>query len=255
MKITIIGSGWIGTPLAEHLHSLGNEVSVTYRTNTPILSADIAAFRTEDQTEAYNRSISEADYIVFAFPPPRTGSKSHAEVCFEAAASANDNCKFVFTSTTGIYPNENRSFDENEDLSSAPNKHLETENALRAKWQNRLTIIRFAGLVGGNRFPVKNMSASGKTYNSEETVNLIHLKDVLGIITFVIEEKPPVILLNACAPDHPKKGEYYTWMAKELGIDPPLFEKGPTGKLIRSDLSVSLGYIYHFVNPFDFFGN
>ena len=252
MKITIIGSGWIGTPLAEHLHSLGNEVSVTYRTNAPILSADIAVFQSEDQTEAYKKTISQADYIVFAFPPPRTGSKSHAEICFEAAASANDKCKFIFTSTTGIYPNENRSFDENEDLSSYPTKHLETENTLRTKWQDSLTIIRFAGLVGGNRFPVRSMSASGKTYNSEETVNLIHLKDVVGIITFAIEEKIPVNLLNACAPNHPKKGDYYTWMANELDIDPPLFEKGPTGKIIRSDLSISLGYEYCYADPFDF---
>jgi nucleoside-diphosphate-sugar epimerase len=132
------------------------------------------------------------------------------------------------------------------------NKHVQTENQLRKEFGQRLTIVRLAGLVGAGRFPVRMMSKSGKIYNGDEYCNLIHLDDAVGIIAFLIGENPRVEILNACAPQHPPKGEYYTAMAERLSVPAPVFEKGPTGKFIQSDLSISLGYEYSKPDPYDF---
>lgn len=252
MKIVIIGSGWLGTPLAEHLSGFGHSVSVTYRSNEPAVSHAIKAFRLSDWPADLKLVIREANCIVFAFPPPKTETNTHAKVCLEIAALANPDCRFLFTSTTGAYPDGDLTYTEETDLTGATNKHLETERELRSKLNDRLTIVRLAGLVGGNRFPARNMSASGKTYNGSEKVNLLHLADAVGIFSFLIEQDIHIPLLNACSPVHPEKGEYYTWMAEKLGIAPPLFENGPGGKIIDSSRSVILGYTYQFANPFDF---
>ena len=250
MKIVIVGSGWLGKPLAEKLKLGGNSISVVYRSNKPELTAGINAFQlTED--EAITVVLNAADYVVFCFPPPKEG-KSHAETCSELAKHCQTSCRFIFTSTTGVYPNENRTFDETVILDSA-NKHVATEQTLQKELGKRLTIVRLAGLVGEGRFPVRMMSKSGKTYNYNEYCNLIHLHDAVGIIEFLIEKKFEVPVVNACAPNHPLKGEYYTNMAEKLGVETPLFEKGLTGKCIQSDLSISLGYKYLLPNPYDFY--
>lgn len=252
MKIVIIGSGWLGSPLAEHLRNSGHSVSVTYRSNIPDLNPGIKAFRISDWSEGFKTAVHEADFVIFAFPPPKTETNTHAEVCLGVAKLANNSCKFLFASTTGAYPDNDFSYTEETDLSEFSNKHLETERKLRTGMKERLTIVRLAGLVGGNRFPVKNMSLSGKTYNGNERVNLLHLSDAIGIFVFLIENDIKVPVLNACSPIHPHKGEYYIRMAEQLVIEPPKFETGPAGKVIDSSLSVSLGYEYHYNNPFEF---
>ena len=251
MKIVIIGSGWLGTPLAEQLSNSGHSVSVTYRNNEPTVSSTVRAFRLSDWSVELKLALGEADRIVFAFPPPKTETNTHAKACLEIASLANESCRFLFTSTTGAYPDGDFTYTEETDLSDETNKHLETERELSAKLNDRLTIVRLAGLVGGNRFPARNMSLSGKTYNGSEKVNLLHLTDAIGVFSFLIEEDIRIPLLNACSPLHPEKGAYYSWMAEKLGIAPPLFENGPQGKVISSALSVALGYKYEYADPFD----
>ncbi len=250
MKIVIVGSGWLGKPLAESLKLEGNSVSVIYRSNKPELTAGINAFQLTEN-ESVNASLNDADWVVFCFPPPKEG-KSHAEVCLEFTKHCQASCRFVFTSTTGVYPNENKTFDETAILDSA-NKHVATEEKLQKELGKQLTIVRLAGLVGEGRFPVRMMSKSGKTYNYNEYCNLIHLQDAVGIISFLIQDQVEVQIVNACAPNHPLKGDYYTKMAEKLRVEVPLFEKGPTGKCIQSDLSISLGYKYLLPNPYDFY--
>jgi len=250
MNIAIVGSGWLGLPLAEKLSKEGHQVTSFYRSNKPAFTREINSIPLSDQ-ELVEELLSGMDCVVFCFPPPREG-KSHAEVCLELAKNGQEKCRFVFTSTTGVYPNEDKTFDETAVL-DLTNKHVQTEATLREALGNQLTVVRLAGLVGEGRFPVRMMSKSGKTYNYNEYSNLIHLKDAVGMIEFLIENNLNVPVVNACAPLHPLKGDYYTRMAEKLEVPTPLFEKGPTGKCIQSDLSVSLGYEYLLPDPYDFY--
>ncbi len=250
MKIVIVGSGWLGKPLAEKMWDSGHEVFAVYRSNKPIVSSAIELIKSDD-LDTLRMKLPHADVVVFCFPAPKEG-KSHAEVCLDIAQYSDSSCRFIFTSTTGVYPDENARFNEESALDPS-NKHVQTENQLRKEFGQRLTIVRLAGLVGAGRFPVRMMSKSGKIYNGDEYCNLIHLDDAVGIIAFLIGENPRVEILNACAPQHPPKGEYYTAMAERLSVPAPVFEKGPTGKFIQSDLSISLGYEYSKPDPYDFF--
>ena len=250
MKIVIVGSGWLGKPLAEKMAENGNEVTTIYRQNKPEFHSRISTIQITENGSVSAR-LKEADYVVFCFPPPKEG-KSHADSCIELARCCQANCRFVFTSTTGVYPNENKSFDETAIL-DASNKHVITEQKLQQEFGERLSIVRLAGLVGEGRFPVRMMSTSGKKYNYNEYCNLIHRDDAVGFLSFLIQHQLEVGIVNACAPIHPLKGEYYPEMAKYLKVSVPEFEKGPNGKLIQSDLSISIGYRYLLPDPFHFF--
>jgi len=257
MNAVIIGGGWLGLPLAESLAKKDFLVTTTYRTSVPEISQKITleCYDGTVVSESLQQRLSKVDVVFFVFPPPKDES-SHSEQCLKIAAFTPNNCRFVFTSTTGVYPNEDKAFTEDMVVATAhsDNKHLRTEFELRETLKERLTIVRLAGLVGGKRFPVKNMSASGKVYNGSEVVNLIHQIDAVRVLEFVVNsqyyEHP--LTLNACAPSHPDKQSYYTWMAEQLGIEPPKFKKGPTGKHIQSDLLYSLNFSFERPNPYDF---
>jgi len=261
MKIVIVGSGWLGKPLAEKMWNLGHDVFAIYRSNKPMVSCAIAKAIDDTRSaieliqsndlDMLKMKLPHADAVVFCFPSPKEG-KSHAEVCLDITQYCDPSCRFIFTSTTGVYPNENAEFDE-QSILDPENKHVQTENQLRRELGNTLSIVRLAGLVGEGRFPVRMMSSSGKIYNADEYCNLIHLEDAVGFIAFLILENIRVEIVNACAPQHPAKGEYYTDMAEKLNVATPVFEKGPTGKLILSDLSISLGYEYLKPDPYDFY--
>ncbi len=255
MNVVIIGGGWLGLPLAESLAKKGYLVTATYRTSIPRVSEKITLERYDGSvvSESLQAHLSQAEVVFFTFPPPKDGS-SHSDQCRNIATFTQNPCRFVFTSTTGVYPNEDKVFTEGMVIATADseNKHLRTEFELREALKDRLTIVRMAGLVGGGRFPVKNMSASGKIYNGSETVNLIHRIDAVRVLEFSATSDYCAVTLNACAPSHPDKQSYYTWMAEQLGIAPPKFEKGPTGKTIQSDLLCSLNFSFERPNPYDF---
>ena len=250
MKVTIVGAGWLGVPLAQHLVENGVDVSLVYRSQKPQCSDKIAIVSLQDE-QSLSSTLQNADVVVFCFPSPKDGT-SHAQHCLEYAKRTASGCKFIFTSTTGVYPDLDAQLNENSPLIEG-NKHVETERILRVSLKDQLVIVRLAGLVAEDRLPVKMMSGSGKVYNGNEYCNLIHKQDAVGLISFLILNNVEVPIVNACAPVHPKKEDYYTQMADAVGVVVPKFEKGPTGKLILSDLSISLGYKYQIPNPFDFF--
>lgn len=256
MNIVVIGGGWLGLPLSVLLNEKKYQTTITYRTNKPIVQTGINLEQYDGNfvSETLQGKLSKADTVFFVFPPPKNSNQTHFGQCLELATYTSPACTFVFVSTTGVYPNESKSFTEEMVLPDqhAENKHLITEFELRDKLKERLTIVRMAGLVGGNRFPAKNMSASGKTYNGSELVNLIHQVDAVRVLEFVLEQELWGKTFNACAPEHPEKGEYYTWMAEQMEIYPPVFEKGPTGKIIQSDLLLSLGFTLERPNPYEF---
>ena len=91
------------------------------------------------------------------------------------------------------------------------------EDLLLRKFPERITIIRVGGLIGGTRHPVFFL-ANKKIENAR--INLIHRSDLIEIIfTLTKLEKAPAIV-NAVAPHHPFKSEYYGAWAKKLNLPP-----------------------------------
>lgn len=251
MKITIIGNGWLGKPLRKLLRAKGLDAFSTQRTFTD--EAHVLNFPSTDSKST--ELLQNSAVVVLAFPPDRTNVNQYSLDCLAICAQIPLSAKVILISSTGVYSDERSNAVESDiDYSNiAENKLLLAEKALIDILKNRLTIVRMAGLVGAGRYPVTAMARSGKSYDGNSPVNLIHLDDAIGIIYYIIRNNIWGDTINACAPNHPTKQDYYKWMAKELGITPPNFiHQDQPSKVVISDKSIRMGYEYLRSDPYQF---
>ena len=83
---------------------------------------------------------------------------------------------------------------------------LKTENLVKNK---NNTILRFGGLIGEGRNPLKYLIQKNEVLNADAPINYIHQKDCIGIINAIISKGKWGETYSAVAPFHPSKIEYY----------------------------------------------
>ncbi|MDR0801212.1 NAD(P)-binding domain-containing protein [Fluviicola sp.] len=255
MKIGIIGLGWLGLPLAKSLLSKGCQVTGTTRSRSVNLAHERFLHVTFDPRQKHfadSSCFNDSNVLVLAFAPAGTNEKVYAKDCIRTTDLIAPSCKVILLSSSGVYPKRDGIFKE-EDYPAGFIKNNAAgyaELALSSVLRERLTVIRLAGLVGPNRYPVTAMSKSGKSYQSQERVNLIHQEDAIGLIEFVIEHKLWNQTINGCSTKHPLRGPFYTEMARKLGIEAPPFEhKNRLERIISNKHSLDLGYKYLYPDP------
>lgn len=253
MNIVVIGSGWLGLPLAAHLHQQGHAVTATRRSASLPDATGFPVVQFSPATGPFE-IVQQADVVIFAFPPDRSAFEAYANDCLHIAAHTTADCHILLISSTSVYPSTVLLADESAADNADPSRNaiLFAERSLKEQVGNRLTILRLAGLIGPGRYPVSAMSKSGKTYNGLDPVNVIHLDDAVGLSTFLVENNFRGETVNGCSGNHPSKKDYYSWMAEQLGIHPPSFEPGGNGKTILSEKSREMGYRYRRDDPYNF---
>lgn len=257
MNIVVIGTGWLGHPLATRLTELGH---IVYGSRRSVPEGEKVVYRTfvHPSHNPINKEIIPlADVVILTFPPGQSTAEQYAGDCLEICRQAGENALVIFVSSTGVYRRKSGICTEDK-LDEVP---FDPENPVpRAEYElvqllgERLTIVRLAGLIGPGRHPVRNMSKNGKTYAGNEPVNVIHRNDAVDLIVFIVERNIAGEIINGCAGEHPQREAYYSWMAAELGIDPPLFGQTGSGdgKIVSSEKSRKLGFSYAYDDPFDF---
>jgi nucleoside-diphosphate-sugar epimerase len=255
MKIVVIGAGWLGLPLAEKWAAAGHKVVATRRTKFPQGTAGIHWDRCDPESGIFPSSLADADLVVLSFPPSRSSTDQYRNHANAIAQRISSEAKLILVSSTGVYPDAQCTYTETDWTPEQAQDSVlgACEWRLQQALGTRVTIVRMAGLVGGERWPVRFMSRSGKTYNGDEPVNLIHQEDAVGLLQFIVEQKLWGEVINGCAPHHPTKVEHYTLLAQQLGIPVPNFVSGGNGgKTIVSEKSLQLGYTYQFPDPNQF---
>lgn len=244
MKVLIIGCGWLGLPLAERMIQEGHQVfgSSTRENKLQLLAqSGITPFLYNGDTFAdLPEWIKEIDCVILNFPPSKTQDyPKQIERLIEQLPTA---CKIIFTSSTGVYQDVEGEVDEQGVVQKDHSVYLAEEKIKNSN--KKFTILRLAGLIGGDRHPVKYMS--GKTYqDGNALVNLVHREDVIQAIIAVIEQDKWQKVFNICHNDHPSRVEYYTQKAIEFNILKPNFilsdKKGKkiNGNGIQNELNFS----------------
>ena len=106
--------------------------------------------------------------------------------------------------------------------------------------------MRFGGLIGGARQPVKHLAGRIDLDGGNAPVNLIHKKDCIGIISSIIKQDAFGHIFNAVHPNHPKKKEYYTQKAKELDLIAPRYSESkddmPNKQVDSIHIEAVIGY-------------
>jgi nucleoside-diphosphate-sugar epimerase len=222
--ISLLGSGWLGLPLAERLLTQGYPLKIS--TTSPQRLSRIAALpargfivdigKPMDDIDTFLRS----DMLIVNIPSRDIDGFERLLRKIEASPIQ----RVLLVSSTSVYPDNCKLVSETAADESPDHPLLIIENLFRNSRQLRTTVVRFAGLIGGNRHPGR-FFAGGKTVkNPDARVNLIHRDDCINILERIIVNGVWGETFNACADSHPSKREFYTRAAKMAGAPLPNFE-------------------------------
>ena len=268
-KVSVLGCGWLGYPLAVAMLQEGYRVkgSTTSRPKLDVLErAGIQPFlldmRQSDSPEAL-QTFLKSDTLIVAYPPKIREHGSDAYLrSIETLAQAIEKSglqQVIFISSTSVYPNANSEVAEDmvpEPESASGNAMLEAERRLQALKGRETVVLRMAGLVGYERNPGRFLAGKTSLENRQERINLIHRDDCVSIILKLLERNISSDVLNCCSDTHPLKMDFYTEAAKKAKLEPPVFSKGGrkayklvSNKKLKSLLSYE--FIYGDLSKFD----
>ena len=157
----------------------------------------------------------------------------------------------VFISSISVYSDAQGQIDDQtfaQPETESGKQLLQCENLLIQNPAFQTLALRFGGLIGPERHPVFSMSGKFDLKNADAPINLIHLEDCIGIILHLIKTGFSNQTLNAVAPFHPSRKDYYGSVARSLKLPEPQFQNaGESGKTVN--LSISLAGSYVFKHP------
>jgi nucleoside-diphosphate-sugar epimerase len=155
--------------------------------------------------------------------------------------------KVLFISSTSVYGDDNLEVTEQTKLNpdtESGKQLVQAEQLLQSNPNFKTTILRFGGLIGEDRHPIKFLAGRKNIENPNAPINLIHQEDCIGIILDILSDTVPKLLeyevwnetFNAVAPFHPSREKYYTQKAIEFNLALPEFnfENLTFGKTISS---------------------
>lgn len=260
-KISIMGCGWLGMPLAKSLTEKGYQVkgSTTSGDKTDQIASMGAkpfVLTLSDQGEKMSVFL-DSDCLVLTVPPGKN-DPAEFKIHMQSLAETVKNSAIkhiIYISTSSVYPNVNgKVTEEDAEYIKTPRSGVEMlviEDVWKGITNKVVTVIRFAGLYGPGRNPGRFL-AGRKTSGANSPVNLIHQEDCIAIIEFMINSQQSSAIFNACAPGHPSRKKFYTAAAKKAGKALPVFEEpsNPDYKIVSSEkLITHSGYRFKHPDP------
>ncbi len=261
MKISILGCGWLGRPLAQQLMVKGYEVKGS------ATSPEKALILAKDGIKAYHLALTpvltgddfatffETDVLVIAIPPrtAKWGTQFHLEQLQALLPWLANVPAIVYISSTSVYPDAQQIADEKSAVIE-DSTLIQAERLLQTLHKN-LTIVRFGGLMGYDRIPAKYFS--GKTINTGAIpVNYIHRDDAIGAIQWIIEQNYWNETFNIVSPEHPIRKDVYINNCEALGLALPVFTATPSDlpfKVISPDYFIQkTGYQFVYPSPLQY---
>jgi nucleoside-diphosphate-sugar epimerase len=274
-RVSILGCGWLGFPLAQRIRqrNISDQVkgSTTSASKVPLFQdAGIEPF-VFDMSPAFSvgadqvRSFMDADVLVIAIPPKlaQTGQDFHVRQINQVIHAILDSPvrEVIYISSTSIYPDANKVMIESDvvlpEESPAPSI-VKAENALIAlRPQLTVSILRLGGLLGYTRNPGKYVRGQKDMITGSIPVNYIHRNDAAEVVASVIESGIVNETFNVVAPLHPTRSEVYLKSCRQFGWEAPTFQVGgsiPDFKIISPDKFLArYNYEYQFADPLDFY--
>ncbi|WP_395341471.1 NAD-dependent epimerase/dehydratase family protein [Ningiella sp. W23] len=279
-KVSIIGLGWLGLPLAEHYLLSGYRVLGTTRSRDKCATLQKRGLEAY-QFDIYNahlkqqlpRSFFEQSTLVINIAIGRRDIDAEQyikritnliDLAFERNAE-----QLIFVSTTSVFSQTSHIYpiqlDEDSPTDPASNSgkaHASIERYLLHRYADKSAILRLAGLIGPSsaggasfRHPIYVLSQREQINGGNEAVNLVHQADALSFIKAIINQQATGRVFHACATEHPSRIDCYTHAADVLKLPRPKFtDKSGTlcGKVIDGQKSLnSLSLSLAYPSPYD----
>ena len=242
-KISILGCGWLGLPLAKLLMANGWTVkgSTTTPQKIPLLQeAGMKAFLIQAGNDDKKPDLTffDSDVLFINIPPSRkTAQSGYLDKMKTLLSCINSSVisKVIFISSTSVYGDLCRKVTEADEPDNQ-SELLQAEMLFLSAKNFLTTVIRFGGLFGPDRNPGRFFRDKNSIPNGFAPVNLIHLNDCLGLIEAILDQHKFPEVFNAVAPSHPTKKEFYTKAIIKSGFAAPEFAEEKTEwKIIQAD--------------------
>ena len=278
-SIFIVGAGWVGAPLSEHLVKHDNQVVVTKTTQEGAdaignerIPCEVFSFDAIQPERSIGQLYSlllenNTEIVIGSFPPGfRKGAgveyADYWQQLISACQKANVK-KLIMVSSTTVYPTKPGVLYEQDaslTLSTSANEQASafSDNARVMLKAEQLvmdsgidyTILRFSGLIGPSRHPSR-FASKLKQVSSQAPANMLHLDDAIGAVDFAINQLHNEIV-NVTTPNTVSKAEFYAAALKSANSSEPLPPIVDTpDKLISSKKILGLGYSFKFDSTLD----
>ena len=202
-KISILGCGWLGLPLAKVLVKNGFSVkgSTTTQDKIDVLKRSgiepfLFALNPENIQGNAISFLEHSEVLIINIPPKLRGNSKEDFVgkmkTLNPFIEKSSVEKVLFVSSTSVYADENVIVTEEtppQPETESGRQLLQSEQLLQNNTHFKTTIVRFGGLIGEDRHPIRFLSGRDAIENPNAPINLIHLEDCIGIITQIIQEK------------------------------------------------------------------
>jgi nucleoside-diphosphate-sugar epimerase len=271
MRVLILGCGYVGLPLGEELVRQGHEVFGLRRSASAAGKLDAVGIRPliSDITrhEQLDRLPRQCDWIINLISSTGGGPEEYRQAYFEGTRNVIDWLaaapprKYVYTSSTGVYAqNDGSPVDETsrtEPGNETGKVLVETERLLIESFRQKhfpAVILRVAGIYGPGRTYFLKQFLSGESRiagKGERVMNMIHLDDLVGIISAALVSGRPGEIYNAVDDQPVQQLDFYRWLAETLDRDMPpastgeeqARKRGLTSKqVLNRKLKEELGY-------------
>lgn len=250
MKISILGSGWLGLPLANDLITHGHTINLSTRSVDKIATFANGLFSPylidiDKLLDNINVFLS-ADLLIINITSKN--SDSFAQLIKHIEQSTIKTVLFV--SSSSVYQSVRGVVEEDNGLESTHSTLYQIEQMFTSNSHFETTILRLSGLIGYSRHP-GNFFKNGKVVQQPDApVNLIHRDDCIGIINAIIKQKAWGEIFNGCASTHPTKRKFYSHARYLLNLSEPEYDRESdrnTHKIVSNKKSIEqLNYQYQY---------
>jgi len=248
--ISILGSGWLGFPLAEYLLEQGYPIKLSTRaTNKFHAIKNIGA-------DPYSVDIDQLTPDVLTFVTADTliiNITSKNLIGFQdliKQITLSPIKQVLFISSTSVYQNTNSLVTEADNAEITESALYQIEQAFQQCQHFDTTILRLSGLIGYQRHPGRFFNNTKAVPNPDAPVNLIHRDDCIGLIHAIIKQAAWGEVFNGCVDSHPTKRDFYSHARQLLHLDPPIFADDTQKQYkIVSNVKIKTQLGYQFIHP------
>lgn len=271
-KVSIVGCGWLGVPLATQLVAEGYLVkgSTTTPEKVPLLQKSgvevYVASLTPDPLGTHWAELLDVDCLIVDIPPrlvKQSGDfhpqqmQNLADMILSTSIS-----EIIYVSSTSVYPELSRVLAEEDvvdpDTSASPAlvQAEQIMTGLRTDMRT-VTVLRCGGLMGYDRIPGKYVRGKKDITTGQVPVNYVHRDDVVTIISTLLARGIPDETYNVVAPQHPVRRRVYEKSCQQFGWEVPTFidpADPESFKIVSSDkLTTALAYDWRYPDPVTFY--
>lgn len=263
-SIFILGCGYVGLPLACELLKLGHTVSGTTTSEDKkefLNSFGIKGLVFHLQDSPYPPLPNEyfsADTLIITLPfkrsyvDPTVYLDQIKHIIKPIRDSKIDTV--LFTSSTMVYPSNNSVVNEDTRIEPQDERQrvlFEIEQFLSFHPGFQSCILRLSGLYGPDREIGHFLSGAQLQKCGDTPVNLVHVDDVVGVISRLIQTNCYPDILNVVSDNHPTREQLYKAKCEHLGLDPPTFlaHNQPYKIVSNSKIKSVLGYLFKHPDP------